>query len=98
LAPGSKSVTFTLTPIDDALPDNGETVVATLEPSAVYVVTPANGRAAINIRDGETPLMSLFATDAAASEQGLDGGAFVVRRTGPDGVPVTVNLETVGTA
>jgi serine protease len=97
-AVGSKSTSIALTPIDDALPDNSETVTVTIEPAASYVVHPGNGRAMISIRDSETPQMGIVASDGTASEQGPDGGAFVVRRTGPNGTPVTVNIETVGTA
>jgi serine protease len=97
-AVGSKSTSFVMTPIDDALPDNAETVAVIVMPAPNYVVHPGNGRAMISIRDAETPQMSIVASDGTASEQGPEGGAFVVRRTGPSGTPVTVNLETVGTA
>jgi hypothetical protein len=98
IAAGARTVALTLTPIDDAMPDNAETVVATLQASAAYVVNPGNAQASIPIRDSETPTMIIVATDEAASEQGPDGGTFVVRRNGPNAFPVTVNLEIVGTA
>lgn len=95
---GTQNFTVTMTPVDDALPDNGETVVLNIEASPAYVVHQGNPRASVTIRDTETPLATIVATDGAASEQGPDGGAFVIRRNGPSDTPVTINLETVGTA
>lgn len=98
IEPGSRTFTFTMTPIDDAVPDNAEVVVVTIEPSPTYVVHAPNGKASITIRDTETPQVSIFATDGTASEQGPDGGTFLIRRSGPVGEPVTVNLQAVGSA
>lgn len=97
-AVGVENATLTMTPIDDPVPDNAETVIVAIQPSETYAVNPGNATATVSIRDAETPLMTIFATDGTASEQGAEGGAFLVRRTGPNGFPVTVNLEAVGTA
>jgi len=44
------------------------------------------------------PTVSITATDATASEPGLDQGAFTVSRTGPMTGDLTVNLRIAGTA
>jgi hypothetical protein len=51
-----------------------------------------------NVRIFEGPVVSISATDAAASELGLDGGVFTVSRTGPTSAPLTVQLSFTGTA
>ncbi|MGE3473092.1 MAG: PKD domain-containing protein, partial [Vicinamibacterales bacterium] len=44
------------------------------------------------------PVVTVDATDAQASEQGLDPGAFTLSRTGPVGFPLVVDIAIRGTA
>src|SRR5438552_13962433 len=44
------------------------------------------------------PVVTIYATDAHASETGPDNGAFTVRRSGPTNFPLAVFYQLSGTA
>src|SRR5581483_5642435 len=85
----------TITPIDDAIPEPDETVVASLTPNTTYRI--ATRDATVTIADNE-PRVTIAATDADASEGGPNPGVFTVTRTGSTAVAVTVNYVVTGTA
>ncbi len=92
---GQTSVTRTVTPVLDTLLEGNETVVVTLAPGAYIVGAPAS--ATVTIED-HVPVVTVVATDAAASEVGPDTGTFTITRTGDLGVALVVNYTVGGTA
>ena len=74
------SVTVAITPFPDNVVEGAETVTLTLNANAAYTIgPPASGT--VTIADNEA-VVSLTATDTAASETGPDSGEFTVTRSG----------------
>jgi hypothetical protein len=96
---GSATATITLTPINDILAEDDETVVLTLTPNAAYVLGAASS-ATVTISSEDLPQVSIVATDANATEAGPTPGTgtFTVSRTGGTGAPLTVLYGVGGTA
>jgi SRSO17 transposase len=83
-APGAKTATVTITPVDDSLADNHETVIATLAPAGYYVLAAGKSAGTVTIADNY-PTVTVAATRPTASEvhtatAGL--GVFTFTRTG----------------
>ena len=93
---GASTATFAVAPIDDALGEGPETVVASLAPNPLYRVGSGDS-ATVTIADNE-PTVSLTATDPSAAEQGLDPATFTVTRTGSTASPLTVAYSVGGSA
>ena len=95
---GSSTADITVTPVDDAIYEGPETVVATLTTSALYSLgTPST--ATVTINDNEiAPIVSVQAFDSTASEPGTDTGTFRITRTGSTTQPLTVSYAISGTA
>jgi hypothetical protein len=98
---GATSATITVTPIDDALVESAETVIATLTAGTSYTVgTPSS--ATVTIADDEPvapiePVVTIAATDAAAAEPS-DPGVFSITRTGSTTASLDVFYTVTGTA
>jgi hypothetical protein len=93
-AAGEATASVTITPIPDVLIEGDETVVLALVDGIAYDVgTPAT--ATVTIVDA--PVITIEATDAAATEAG-DTGTFTIRRLGNPVPPLAVNLMITGTA
>ena len=93
---GSTSATITITPVDDTEPECSETVVVTLTANGSYIVgSPA---ATVAITDNDLPTVSIIATDASASEVGVDTGTLLVTRNGCLSSPLTVSYTLGGSA
>ncbi len=74
------STTVTITPLADNLVETSETVVFTLTAHAAYTLG-ASDSATVTIADNSATV-TITATDAAASEAGLDPGTFTFTRSG----------------
>src|SRR5262245_34570172 len=72
---GAAFVDQVITPVNDPLLEGPETVVLTLSSNAQYVVGAADD-ATVTIGDNPAPVVSIVASDAAASEVGPDAGTF----------------------
>ncbi len=95
---GYDSVTVTITPADDALAENDETVTLTLLTDAAYRRSyPVEQAATVLIADNE-PRVTVVATDAAASEAGPDTGTYTLTRTNGTTGDLTVYYTMSGTA
>ena len=94
---GSASVTRTITPLNDALVEGPETVILTLADGAKYDLG-ATTTATVTIADNPVPVVTIEATDAAASEVGLDTGTFTFTRVGDTTFAMTVSYTRGGTA
>jgi acetyl esterase/lipase len=106
LPAGAVSAPIDVQPIDDALPETGETVILGLAPSAAYRAgsSPGAALASVVLADSEldplrpaVPLVSVSATGPPAAEPATDG-AFTVSRTGATDVPLTAELTFGGSA
>ncbi len=98
---GASSAVITVIPLDDAVIEGPETVIATLIADAGYSIGGQNS-APITIEDDEEasdlPVISVSATDAGAAEAGLDPGSFTVTRTGSTAAVLTINYSVGGSA
>jgi alpha-tubulin suppressor-like RCC1 family protein len=93
---GATSAVVTVTPLNDILVENKETVTLTVTDDAAYQTgTIISGT--LNLLDDETPIISISATDATAAETG-DTGTFTITRTGKLDPAVTVTYTTGGSA
>lgn len=93
---GSATVTVTITPSDDAIFENTETVILTLSTNAAYGVG-TTASATVTIADNE-PTVTVTATDSAAAEAGLNPGTFTFTRSVVSNSVLTVNYSRSGTA
>ena len=89
------SATRTITPLADNLAEGPETVILTLSASASYLIgTPSTDT--VTIAD-DAAVVTLAATNASASELGLDpgvfSGIFVHNQFGPEQLNVTKEEE-----
>ncbi len=94
--PGAATADLSIYAIDDSTGESAETVVLTIESGGIYAVDPAKSAATITIIDNE-PVVSVTATDAAASENN-NPGAFTFTRTGSTEPDLVVNYTVGGTA
>ncbi|MFN6106844.1 MAG: Calx-beta domain-containing protein, partial [Planctomycetaceae bacterium] len=98
---GESFVTLPLTPVDDAIIEPNEKLSVTLVASTAYTISSQNGSASLTVSDDDTPVVTIEAVDAAASEptaEGRDTGLVLIRRTGPTTSPLTVYYGVTGTA
>jgi hypothetical protein len=94
---GQSSATLILTPVNDVLPENPETVTLTLAAKPTYVVgTPSS--ATVTITSEDLPTVTLTAPDPTAAENPLRTGNFRVARTGPTTAALPVSFTRTGTA
>lgn len=100
LPAGQASVTITVSPLNDSADEGLESVVLTLNSGASYDVgVPGSANVTLNDNDSvTTPVVTIVASDAAASEPGADTGAFTVTRTGTTGPSLVVSYLIGGTA
>ena len=94
IPPGASAVPVIVTPIDDAVIENAETVVASLGAGPYANGTP--GGVTITIADNEQ-VVSIVATDASAGEP-ANPGVFTISRTGDTTAALSVALNIGGTA
>lgn len=93
---GLAAVDVIVTPTADPLAEGSETVVLTLAAAAPYALgSPVSGT--VTIADS-APVVSVLASDAAASETGPDFGTFRLARTGSTTDSLTVTYTLTGTA
>jgi len=91
------SATIVISPVDDTIKEQPETVILTLTPDLGYAIgTPAS--ATVTIADNDGPQVRIEATDSTASEAGPDKGTFTITRTGDLADPLTVKYLLGGTA
>ena len=92
------SATLTLMPVNDTLIEGPEDATITISSNAAYVRDASAQTATINITDADTPVVTVTALDASASEEGTDPGVFLFTRTGSTAAPLTVYYGLTGTA
>lgn len=98
ISSGASTALVTITPIDDAVSEGGETVVLTLLADPNYSVGGANN-ATVTIADNDVALVTVTATDASAAEAGADTGTFTFTRSGSTTLSLdNVTFNILGTA
>jgi len=95
LPAGSNSVSLSVVPVDDALPEGEESVVLMLAPGDGYSVTSPES-ATVLLLDDE-PALSVTASDSSAYEGGGQG-VFKVMRSGSTNSSLTVRFFVSGAA
>lgn len=99
---GKKFASLPVLPIDDFDVDPNETVRITLSAKAHYALNledSASESMTIRITDtDELPVVRMVMPDREASEYGPNNGLFVLKRTGPLELPLTVTLRVGGSA
>ncbi len=96
---GESVKVLTLTPVADGVPESDETATLTVVEHATYGRGFRTATAVLVDADNTNPpLVSVAATDAAASEQGSDPARFTVTRTGNAATNVWVAYRLEGTA
>ncbi len=99
LPAGSSSTTFTLTPVDDTLQEETETVIATITTNAAYARDSTSNSQTVTLHDNDLPTVTLTATDPSATEAAGNSGMFTITRTGGNpGLPLTVDYALAGRA
>jgi hypothetical protein len=94
---------ITLTPREDSIAEEDESVIPTLTPDTTYNVDPKNSSATMTIADNEPAKVLVLATDVRASELDPktgkpDTGEFLIQRLGNTANPLTVNYSIDQTA
>jgi hypothetical protein len=96
---GSSDATLTLTPVDDALQEETETVIATITTNAAYARDTTSNAQTITLHDNDLPTVTLTATDATATETPGNSGMFTITRAGGNpGQALTVDYALAGRA
>lgn len=94
---GVARVSIAVTPLEDAIAELDETVIAIVTGGAGYTVGAPHA-AAVTIKDNETPQVVVVATDPTAAEPGTDTGTFTFVRLGNKAAALTVRFAMSGTA
>ncbi len=97
---GASTALVNLTPLQDTAIEAVETVILTISTGSGYVraASSADYSGTVNVYDDDAPVVTVVATDSAASEAGNDPGAFTITRTGDTTLPLTVNYGLTGSA
>ena len=97
---GASSVPVNVTPLQDTAVEVLETVILTISTNAAYtrVASSAEYIGTVNLHDDDQPILTVVATDSAASEASNDPGVFTVTRTGSTAAALTVNYGITGSA
>jgi len=96
---GSQNEVINVTPLQDDLVEQDESVVVTLQSGSAYNLTPAITDT-VNIVDNDLPIVVINASDPNASEVNLDSGAYTFSVINdPQGLSpgITVNFSVTGT-
>ena len=96
---GSATTIITITPVDDSLLEDSESVVLTLLEGEAYDLG-TESTAIVTIADNDPPAVAVTidATDPDATEVGGDSGTFTFSRTGPTTSSLTVSYTITGAA
>ena len=97
IPPGETIGTISVALLDDALVESPETVLVTLSNPSPATLGSVSSHT-LTISDNEFPIVTIAATDAAASESGLDPGTFTLTRAGSTAGTLVVAFTRTGTA
>lgn len=92
------SVTFDITPVNDADIETTETIITTISTNAAYLRDSTAQNVTSILNDDDMPVVTITATDAAASEAGSNIGVFTITRSGLPSTSLTVDYSVNGRA
>lgn len=95
---GQSETTLSLEPLNDEVIEPNKNLTVTIGASVNYVISGQNASASLSLVDDDTPVVTIEAADAVATEGSLDSGVILIRRTGPTDLPVTVYYGLTGDA
>ncbi len=98
---GLNTVDVSVTPINDALLEDLETIILTITPSVNYQIYAPSSTALMQLRDDDGPTVYVDASDSdypPAFAENSTGGPFYLSRTGTTTAALTVNYTLSGTA
>jgi acetyl esterase/lipase len=98
---GQSSVTIAVTPLDDALVEDAETITLSIADSVTYALGTIS-TASVNIADNDSvagaPSVSVSSSDTIAAEGGSNTASVTFTRTGATANALPLNLSYRGTA
>lgn len=94
---GAASLILAVHPLDDQLAEAPETVGLALAASTDYSISTVRS-GTVTLADDELPTVVLAVADGTAAEPGSDTGRWTVLRAGDLSQPLTVRLDSNGTA
>ncbi|HYE05525.1 MAG TPA: carboxypeptidase-like regulatory domain-containing protein, partial [Planctomycetota bacterium] len=94
------STSFGVRAVDDSLVEGDETIIASIVPNATYRVAASAATVVLSDNDGgsASPVVTIAASDASASETGSATGSITVTRGQATPAGLTVALTWSGTA
>lgn len=98
MKPGVVMESFPLSVVDDKVQESRETIIVTLSENAAYEIQGSGKKVLFIIDNDPLPKVTVEATDASASEVGLDPGQFTFTRTGDTDSSLKVYYRRGGTA
>lgn len=102
LPAGAASASLTLRPVDDLLVEGEETVLVKLAGDPAYRIDDTGGSAVAVLSDDDAatglPVVTIAASDPAASELGPDGGSFTISASPAPAADLLVRYAVSGTA
>ena len=100
---GAATALLSIVSVDDLLPEPLETVTIQIMSASSLLADPLANTATVSIVDDDTPIISITAADAIATERDLtvagalpDTATFLVTRTGNTSQPLTVYYAVAG--
>ena len=94
---GASSANFLVTPVNDAMAECSETVVAVLVTNSAYTIAFPN-TATVTISDDDLPAVSIVALDTSVWENSGGGASLRLTRNGCLSSALTVNYTVSGSA
>ncbi|MDB6136624.1 MAG: hypothetical protein JWM59_4867 [Verrucomicrobiales bacterium] len=95
---GQKSTTVSVAPVNDSAIETPEDCTVAISSGAGYLRDSTAQSATVVISDDDTPVVTVTALDALASEEGRDPGVFLITRTGGTAAPLKVYYGLSGSA
>ena len=98
IAAGQSEVSFNITPINDTALEASEYINVAIAADSSYTISNQNTSAKIELRDNDTPVVTVDVLDAQAMEGSDDRAMVVFHRTGPTADPLTIYYGLTGDA
>jgi hypothetical protein len=95
---GQSSVAVNVVPLNDSSIEPLEDIIATIGSSSAYVRDSTATTATVSMSDDDSPVVTVAAVDANASEAGPDSGIFLITRSGSTAAPLKVYYGLSGSA
>ncbi len=95
---GAATASLALVPTDDLAIEIPEDVIVTISANAAYVIASGANTATATIIDNDTPVVTISALDAVASEAGRKPAVLLISRTGSTAAALKVYYGMAGSA